>query len=101
MLGEGKMAYEPKPIDTTKIKLPDELMVLMERLAEHNHDVWAMQRIKDGWTYCLTRNDEKKEHPDLVPYDELPESEKEYDRQTAMETIKAIISMGFKIEKAK
>ena len=95
------MTYKPKPIDTSKIKLPDELMVLTERLAEHNHDVWAEQRIKEGWTYGTARNDEKKEHPDLVPYNDLPESEKDYDRKTAMEALKAIISMGFKIEKAK
>jgi hypothetical protein len=95
------MTYKPKPIDTSKIKLPDELITLTERLAEHNHDIWAAQRIKEGWTYGTARNDEKKEHPDLVPYDKLPESEKEYDRKTAMEALKAIISMGFKIEKVK
>ncbi len=95
------MTYKPKPIDTSKIKLPDELMVLTERLAENNHDNWAAQRIKEGWTHGLARNDEKKEHPDLVPYNKLPEIEKEYDRKTAMEALKAIISMGFKIEKAK
>lgn len=91
--------YRPSPIDTSKIKLPKELDALMERLAENNHENWAQQRLKDGWTYGPKRNDERKQHPDLVPYDQLPESEREYDRNSARETIKAIISLGFNLQK--
>ncbi len=91
--------YRPSPIDTSKIKLPKELDALMEHLAEHNHDIWAQQRLKDGWTCGPKRNDERKQHPDLVPYDQLPESEREYDRNSARETIKAIISLGFNLQK--
>ncbi len=93
------MKYEPKPIDTTGIELPENLKVLMEKLAEHNHDVWAKRRISEGWTYGPKRDDDKKQNPDLVPYSELPESEKEYDRSTAEEVLKAIIALGYKIEK--
>ncbi len=89
--------YEPKPIDTSAITLTPELTALRERLAENAHDVWAAGRIRAGWTYGANRNDDLKTHPDLIPYDQLPESEKEYDRQTAMETIKAIIALGYKI----
>lgn len=87
--------YTPSPIDTSRIEVPKELNNLIERLAENNHETWAKQRIEEGWVYGSTRNDEKKQHPDLIPYDELPDNEKEYDRITARETIKAIISLGF------
>lgn len=91
--------YTPKPIDTSKIILPDDLLNLTEKIAENVHDVWAEERIRSGWTYGPNRNDEKKENPCLVPYNELPESEKEYDRNTALETIKMILSLGYEIIK--
>lgn len=91
--------YQPKPIDTSAIQLPHSLVELTEKLAESNHDHWARQRIAEGWTYGPSRDDEKKTHPGIVPYAELSESEKEYDRVTAMEAIKTIMAMGFKIER--
>lgn len=91
------MSYIPKPIDTSDINLPEELLALTEKIAENVHDVWAVGRIEQGWTYGSVRNDAKKETPCLVPYNELPESEKEYDRNTAMETLKLIIKMGYSI----
>lgn len=91
--------YEPKPIDTKDIKLPEELTELMELIAENVHDTWAVGRIAQGWTYGDARDDDKKKTPCLIPYSELPESEKEYDRKTATETLKAIMAMGYKIEK--
>ena len=94
------MAYSPKPIDTAKIKLPGSLLKLTERLAENAHDIWAKLRIEQGWTYGPKRDDANKKHPDLIPYAELADSEKQYDRNTAMETLKAIIALGYKIEKA-
>ena len=91
------MSYIPKPIDTSYINLPEELLALTEKIAENVHDVWAVGRIEQGWTYGSVRDDAKKETPCLVPYNELPESEKEYDRNTAMETLKLIIKMGYSI----
>jgi len=93
------LGYEPAPIDTSQITLPDALTELTERLAKNAHDVWARQRMADGWTYGPRRDDAAKKHPDLVPYAELPESEKEYDRSAAMETLKAIVALGYRIEK--
>ena len=90
--------YEPKPIDTSRIKLPEGVSELTEQLAENAHDIWAARRLAEGWTYGTTRNDEQKKHPCLVPYAELPESEKQYDRNAAMETLKAIIALGYRIE---
>ena len=94
------MSYRPDPIDTSNIALPPELLELTERLAQNAHDVWARQRIAEGWTYGPQRDDTAKKHPDLVPYGELPESEKEYDRSAAMETLKAIVALGYRTEKA-
>jgi peptidoglycan/xylan/chitin deacetylase (PgdA/CDA1 family) len=89
--------YEPKPIDTTHVELPTELAGLIERLAENNHDLWARGRMAEGWSYGPRRDDVAKRHPDLVPYRELPESEKEYDRQMATGTIKAILAAGYQV----
>lgn len=90
--------YKPKPVDTSNIVLPKELVLLTERIAENVHDVWAQGRIKEGWSYGEKRDDAKKQTPCLVPYAELPEEEKEYDRNTAMETIKLILSLGYEIK---
>lgn len=91
--------YTPKPIDTSQVKLPDEIHELAEKFAESNHDHWALGRMREGWTYGPARNDELKQHPGLVPYDELAESEKEYDRVTAMEALKAIYALGYKMSR--
>ena len=91
--------YTPTPIDTSGILLPRDLYKLMEELAKHNHDIWASRRISEGWSYGRERNDEKKETPCLVNYDDLPENEKEYDRNTSSETLKSIYKLGFEITK--
>lgn len=91
--------YSPTPIDTTDIELSDELKQLVEQLARNVHDNWSIGRLNDGWTYGPERNDALKQHPCLVDYDDLPEGEKEYDRNTAIETLKLILKLGWKIEK--
>jgi RyR domain-containing protein len=93
------LVYEPEPIDTSKVQLSDEIFELTEQLAENAHEVWAQRRMAEGWRYGPRRDEDKKEHPSLVPYDELPESEKEYDRSTAMETLKVLLALGYRIEK--
>ncbi len=92
--------YEPRPIQTEHISLPKEIDRLTEKLAENAHDHWAAGRIKEGWRYGEQRNDQAREHPCLVPYDELPESEKQYDRAIAMETLKAIYALGYRVVSA-
>lgn len=93
--------YTPKPINTADIELPNELLQLTETIAENVHEIWAAGRISEGWTYGEKRDDVKKETPCLVPYSELTEGEKEYDRNTALETLKLIVALGYKIEKVK
>ena len=91
--------YTPRPINTEDIELPDGLVLLTEEIAANVHDVWAAGRISEGWRYGEKKDTDKKLTPLLVPYDELPESEKEYDRNTALETLRLIIKLGYRIEK--
>ena len=93
--------YEPHPIDVDSIPLDGDLEELQEAIAENAHDVWAEARIKEGWTYGKERNDAKKQHPDMIPYTALPESEKEYDRIMAFNTIKLVKKLGYDIVKRK
>ena len=89
--------YMPKPIDTSSVELPEELKVLAEKLAKNVHEDWSQTRMKQGWKYGKQRDDEKKLHPCLVEYEELSEEEKDYDRNTSVETIKLILKLGFNI----
>ena len=91
--------YIPQPIDTSAVQLPGKLDVLGELIAKNVHEVWAQSRMEEGWTYGKERNDELKQHPCLVPYEDLPEEEKAYDRNTAFGTLKLISKLGFKISK--
>lgn len=94
-----KKEYIPNPLDTSDVKLPDELETLVEQMAKNVHEVWAETRIKQGWTYGEQRDDKLKTHPCLVPYEELPDEEREYDRNTALGTLKLITKSGFRIIK--
>ena len=93
--------YIPQPIDTNDIKLPVELEQLVEQLSKNVHEVWASTRMSQGWIYGAQRNDELKIHPCLVPYEDLPEEEKVFDRNTSIDTLKFIIKQGFRISKEK
>ena len=91
--------YTPKPVDTTSVVLSEDLIELTEKIAENVHDIWALGRISQGWTYGEKRNDDLKKHPCLVPYSQLSEEEKSYDRNTALETIKMITALGYSVTK--
>ena len=85
--------------DTSDVVLPEELEALVESLAENVHEVWAKSKMDQGWTYGPERNDALKQHPGLVPYADLPEAEKDYDRNTALGTLKLIVRLGYRIER--
>ncbi|MGM9736042.1 MAG: RyR domain-containing protein [Candidatus Cryptobacteroides sp.] len=91
--------YKPAPLDLSDVQLPDSLIDLTEAIAENTHEVWSQNRMKEGWTYGAERDDTNLRHPDLLPYSDLPDVEKEYDRATAMNAIKLIVKLGYKIEK--
>lgn len=91
--------YRPAPLDLNDVHLPPGLEELTEAIAENTHEVWSAGRMAEGWTYGEKRDDASRKHPDLLPYSVLPEGEKDYDRATAMNAIKLIVKLGYKIEK--
>ena len=91
--------YNPKPIDLSGVELTDDLNELREAIAENAHDVWAVERQAQGWTYGAQRNDDMKQTPCMVPYSQLPESEKTFDRDMAMKTLKLLKKLGYDIVK--
>lgn len=91
--------YHPKFLDLKHVELPDGFNELREAIAENAHDRWALERQSEGWTYGPKRDDSKLETPDMVPYAQLPESEKQYDRVMAEDTLKLLTALGYKIEK--
>ena len=91
------MSYQPNPIDVSHVTLPEELFSLTELLAENTHKVWAAQRAAEGWRFGPERNDNAKTSPCMLPYGQLPESEKGYDRNTAMSVLKLVIAFGYTI----
>ena len=91
--------YIPNPVGSDSEPLPAGLYALAEAMARNVHDVWMRGRIAQGWVYGPQRDDEKKTHPCIVPYDQLSETEKDYDRRTSQETLRFILRQGYKIEK--
>lgn len=91
--------YRPHPIDLSDVELPDDIEDLREAIAENAHEVWAQARQAEGWTYGSERNDQLRQTPDMVPYSDLADSERDYDRQMAMNTIKLLRKLGYEIVK--
>ena len=91
--------YNPQPINVEDIDLDASLEELTEAIAENAHDIWARARMDEGWTYGPVRDDATKRHPDLIPYSQLPDSEKEYDRIMAMNTLRLVRRLGYDIVK--
>jgi hypothetical protein len=91
--------YEPSPIPTENVVLDDEILDLVERLAENAHDIWASERLRDGWTFGPERDDTERRHPCLVPYAQLLERDRDYDRTMVIGSIRAILALGFTISR--
>ena len=88
-------AYKPEPIDTSRVKIHDDMRAKIEELAKNNHEVWARERMAEGWHWGPKRDDDAKTHPSLVPYQQLSESEKDIDRATVLQTLKAAMATGY------
>lgn len=91
--------YIPQPVDLSDIELPAELEALAETISKNVHEIWARNRMDEGWRYGPERDDALRHTPCLVPYEVLPEEEKAYDRDTALNALKYIVSLGFEIKK--
>ncbi len=98
-MGVEPSSYQSKPTDTSRVEITEEMRTLIELLAQNAHDLWASNRITGGWRWGPERNDSRKLHPCLVPYDELPRTEKDIDRGVVLGTLKAIVASGYRIEK--
>jgi class 3 adenylate cyclase len=90
--------YQPVPIDTERVVISPAIAELIEKLARNTHDNWAKRRMQEGWQYGPRRDDQRKQHPNLIPYEQLSESEKQYDRETALQTIKSLLAIGYAVE---
>lgn len=93
----GAGAYRPRPIDTAGVEVPSEVAELTELLARNTHENWAAGRLAEGWRWGPARDDARREHPCLVPYEDLPEEEREYDRRTALETVRTLLALGYRV----
>jgi hypothetical protein len=92
-------SYEPHPIDTSHVQLSGDVESVLERLAENTHQIWAQERMRAGWRYGPSRDDDRKEHPSLVPYRLLDEAERDYDRAIVRATVEALLALGYRIER--
>lgn len=90
--------YTPQPVDTRHVRLPNSITFLSELLSQNAHEVWAVGRIEQGWRWGPQRDNDAQLHPDLVPYEELTEQDKQYDRDTSIETLKVITALGYILE---
>lgn len=95
--GQAAATYQPAPIDTAGVVLPESLLALTETIARNTHEAWARQRMDEGWRYGPSRDDVRKLHPNLVPYEYLSEEDKEYDRLTALNAIRLMVLSGFTV----
>ena len=90
--------YNPTPIDVSNVMLSAELEKLATLLAANVHDTWALGRMKkEGWSYAPQREEAKKETPCMVPFEELTDSEKAYDFNAALDTLKVLVKLGYSI----
>ena len=93
------MKYKPEPIDTTGVHLSPDVLELREFLAENIHELWARQRVGEGWRWGAKYDKAAKVHPNLVSYAELAEIDKDDDRVMALETLKVLTKLGYRFSK--
>jgi ryanodine receptor 2 len=91
--------YRPTPLDTSAVILDDELVELIEVLAENTHDTWAQARLSAGWRHGPCRDDEERLHPCLLPYADLEEEEKDIDRTIVVATVRALVVLGYELRR--
>ncbi|XP_074541844.1 ryanodine receptor 3 isoform X10 [Halichoeres trimaculatus] len=90
----SQASFIPTPVDTSQIVLPPHLDNVRDKLAENIHELWGMNKIELGWTYGKVRDDNKRQHPCLVDFAKLPETERNYNVQMSSETLKTLLALG-------
>ncbi|XP_064091940.1 ryanodine receptor-like isoform X22 [Macrobrachium nipponense] len=97
LLIQDDVAFVPKPVDTSSIQLPGYIEQVRDKLAENIHEMWAMNKIEQGWTYSERRDDLRLHHPCLTSFEKLPPNEKRYDATLALQTLKTVLALGYHI----
>ncbi|XP_069958037.1 ryanodine receptor isoform X5 [Cherax quadricarinatus] len=97
LLIQDDLVFVPKPVDTSAIQLPGYIEQVRDKLAENIHEMWAMNKIEQGWTYSERRDDLRLHHPCLTSFEKLPPSEKRYDATLALQTLKTVLALGYHI----
>nr|XP_040017274.1 ryanodine receptor 3 isoform X14 [Gasterosteus aculeatus aculeatus] len=90
----SQASFVPTPVDTSQIVLPPHLDNVRDKLAENIHELWGMNKIELGWTFGKVRDDNKRQHPCLVDFGKLPETERNYNVQMSSETLKTLLALG-------
>ncbi|WP_250033861.1 RyR domain-containing protein [Paractinoplanes maris] len=93
------MSWVPDLHDTAALTLPPAVVTDLEQLAEHVHNVWGSKRLADGWRYGPERSTAERTMPSLVPYADLPEDERDYDRELVTETVKMLLRLGYRVSR--
>ncbi|KAI2654040.1 Ryanodine receptor 2 [Labeo rohita] len=97
----SQTSFIPKPVDTSQIVMPPHLEKVRDRLAENIHELWGMNKIELGWSYGKIREDNKRQHPCLVDFSKLPETERNYNLQMSTETLKTLLALGCHVVQVK
>ena len=90
--------YKPQPLDLSAVALTSKLDELVEQLAENTHNIWARERIQQGWTYGLNEDPDLNRSPHLVSYSNVDEAIKKANRDTASETVRTLLVYGYILE---
>jgi len=90
--------YKPAPLDLSAIELNPKTEELVDKLAENTHNVWARERITQGWTYGLSEDTEARRSPHLVQYGDVDDAIKVANRAAASETVKTLLVYGYVLD---
>ncbi|XP_067335767.1 ryanodine receptor 3-like isoform X17 [Channa argus] len=93
----SQASFIPTPVETSQIVMPLHLEKVRDKLAENIHELWGMNKIELGWSYGKIRDDNKRQHPCLVDFSKLPETEKNYNLQMSTETLKTLLALGCRV----
>uniref|UniRef100_A0A8C5JG28 Ryanodine receptor 2 n=1 Tax=Junco hyemalis TaxID=40217 RepID=A0A8C5JG28_JUNHY len=93
--------FNPQPVDTSNITIPEKLEYFINKYAEHAHDKWSMEKFANGWTYGETFSESAKVQPLMKQYKLLSEKEKEIYRWPIKESLKTMLAWGWRIERTR
>ncbi|XP_030255117.1 ryanodine receptor 2 isoform X5 [Sparus aurata] len=90
--------YKPAPLDLSHIKLTSTQEAMVDKLAENAHNVWARDRIRQGWTYGIQQDVKNRRNPRLVPYVLLDERTKKSNKDSLREAVRTLLGYGYNLE---